>query len=197
MTSQDAQFLQLIHQANLAEVQAGNLAKQRGQNADVKDLGQMFVTDHTQLDQAVQQAARTSGVTLPAAPTAAQQAALGRLRAVSGADFDELWVTTELGWQLQSLALINTELSDGSDQTVTQLAQRAQPTIQRHLDELRALAQSMGIPIPAPTVTPGGTGSPTGTATPGGPGTSTPSTPSTPATPGGTATMETPSPTGS
>jgi putative membrane protein len=181
-TAEDTQFLQLMHQANLAEVQAGNLAKQRGKNGTVKDLGQMFVTDHTQLDQSVQQAASTAGVTLPNAPTADQQRAIDRLKGTSGSEFDRLWVTTELGWHVQSLALIDAELSGGSDQAVVQVAQRAQPTIQQHLDELRALAQNMGIPVPTPSATPSGTGS---------------ATPSTPSTPGGTSTTETPSPTGS
>ena len=95
-STQDTQYLQAVHQVNLFEITAGNLAQQKGQNQQVKDLGKMFVTDHTQLDQTVQSTAQQLNVQLPADPTADQQKVLDKLNNLNGAEFDKAWVTAQL-----------------------------------------------------------------------------------------------------
>ncbi|WBC17145.1 DUF4142 domain-containing protein [Micromonospora sp. WMMA1998] len=182
-STQDTQYLQAVHQVNLYEITAGNLAQQKGQNQQVKDLGKMFVTDHTQLDQTVQSTAQQLNVQLPADPTADQQKVLDKLNNLSGAEFDKAWVTAELAGHVQAIQATQTEISQGSEQSVVQLAQDALPVLQAHYDALVALAQTLGVPVPQTSASgtpgPGGTTSPA----PGGGGTESPA-------PGGTETEE-------
>ncbi|MGK5741974.1 DUF4142 domain-containing protein [Micromonospora sp. URMC 103] len=189
-SSQDTQYLQAIHQTNLFEITTGELAQQKGQNQQVKDLGKMFVTDHTQLDQTVQQTAQQLNVQLPNGPTQDQQAVIDRLNNASGANFDREWVTAQLAGHVQSIQATQTEISQGSEQSVIQLAQTALPVLQAHYDELVQLAQQLGVPVPqasaSGTPSPGGTG--TESPAPGGTGTESPA-------PGGTGT-ESPAPGG-
>ncbi|MFG3704231.1 DUF4142 domain-containing protein [Micromonospora sp. NPDC047670] len=193
-SQQDTQYLQAIHQVNLFEITAGDLAQQKGQNQGVKDLGARLKTDHTQLDQTVQQTASQLGVQLPNEPTADQQSVIDQLNNASGEEFDRLWVTSELTGHVQAIQATQTEISQGSEQSVVQLAQTALPTLQAHYDALVQLAEQLGIPVPQTSGTgtpgPGGTtpapGGTTGTPAPGG-------TTESPA-PGGTVT-ETPAPT--
>ncbi|GAA2700465.1 DUF4142 domain-containing protein [Micromonospora olivasterospora] len=163
-STQDTQYLQALHQVNLFEIASGNLAQQKGQNQQVKDLGAQFVTDHTQLDQTVQSTAQQLGVQLPGSPTADQQKIIDRLNGLSGAEFDKQWVTDELAGHVQAVQATQTEISQGSEQSVVQLAQNALPVLQAHLDALTALAQTLGIPVPqtsaSGTPSPGGTGTP-------------------------------------
>ncbi|MET8836684.1 DUF4142 domain-containing protein [Micromonospora sp. NPDC004540] len=180
-STQDTQYLQALHQVNLFEITAGDLAQQKGQNQQVKDLGKMFVTDHTQLDQTVQSTAQQLNVQLPADPTADQQKVLDRLNNLSGADFDKAWVTAQLAGHVQAIQATQTEISQGSEQSVVQIAQDALPVLQAHLDALTALAQTLGVPVPQ--TSPSGTPSPGGTTSPGPGGTESP-------TPGGTGTEE-------
>ncbi|MCM0675475.1 DUF4142 domain-containing protein [Micromonospora phytophila] len=191
-SQQDTQYLQAIHQSNLFEITAGELAQQKGQNQGVKDLGERFRTDHTQLDQSVQQTATQLGVELPDEPSADQQAVLEQLNNASGEEFDRLWVTSELNGHVQSIQATQTEISQGSEQSVVQLAQTALPILQAHYDALVQLAEQLGIPVPQ-------TGA-TGPASPGGTAPAPPAPPVPPA-PGGTAPApgdtETPAPTGS
>ncbi|GAB3150386.1 hypothetical protein GCM10027290_37900 [Micromonospora sonneratiae] len=199
-SSQDKQFLQAIHQVNLTEIAAGNLAQQKGNNQQVKDLGARFVTDHTQLDQTVQNTAKSVGVSLPNAPNADQQAVLKQLRGVSGSTFDTQWVSSELTMHAQAMQLIQSEISQGADTTVKQVAQDALPVIQAHHEALVALAQRLGVTVPG-TPGPSASGSPTpgtprpGTSSPGTPG-PTNTGPGNTGTPGPTGTPETPGPTG-
>ncbi|MBQ0992488.1 DUF4142 domain-containing protein [Micromonospora sp. PSH03] len=189
-STQDTQYLQAVHQVNLFEITAGDLAQQKGQDQGVKDLGAMLKTDHTQLDQTVQQTASQLGVELPNEPSADQQAVIDQLNNASGAEFDRLWVTSELAGHVQAIQATQTEISQGSEQSVVQLAQTALPTLQTHYDELVALANKLGIPVPqtsaSGTPSPGGTG--TESPAPGGTGTESPA-------PGGTGT-ESPAPGG-
>lgn len=191
-STQDRQYLQAIHQVNLAEIVTGELAQQKGQDQQVKDLGERFVTDHTQLDQTVQDLAKQLGVELPAEPAADQQAVVDQLNNVSGAAFDKQWVTAELAGHVQAIQATQTEISQGSEQSVVQLAQDALPTLQAHYDELVTLAEKLGVPVPQASAS--------GTPAPGGSGSPAPapsvSRPASPSTPGGTETSPAPGGTG-
>ncbi|MEU1886101.1 DUF4142 domain-containing protein [Micromonospora rifamycinica] len=163
-SAQDTQYLQAVHQVNLAEIVTGNLAQKKGQNEQVKELGQQFVTDHTQLDQTVQSTAQQLNVSLPSAPTADQQKVIDKLNGLNGAAFDKAWVTAELAGHVQAIQATQTEISQGSEQSVVQLAQDALPVLQAHYDALVALAQELGIPVPQTSAS--GTASPSGSGTP-------------------------------
>ncbi|WP_432899216.1 DUF4142 domain-containing protein [Micromonospora matsumotoense] len=185
-SAQDTQYLQAVHQVNLAEIVTGNLAQKKGQNEQVKQLGQQFVTDHTQLDQTVQSTAQQLNVTLPNAPTADQQKVIDKLNGLNGAAFDKAWVTAELAGHVQAIQATQTEISQGSEQSVVQLAQDALPVLQAHYDALVALAQELGIPVPQTSAS--------GTASPGGSGTPAPGATTESPAPGGT--TESPQPGG-
>ncbi|MFI7549762.1 DUF4142 domain-containing protein [Verrucosispora sp. WMMD703] len=184
-SEQDTQYLQAVHQVNLYEIAAGELAQEKGQNQQVKELGQQFVTDHTELDQSVQDLAGQLNVELPSEPTTDQQDGLDQLNNASGEEFDRLWVTQELAGHVQAIQATQTEISQGTEPQVVQLAQTALPVLQAHYDALVMLAEELGIPVPET--------SPSGTPSPGGtvpaPGGTTP-------TPGETFTEEAPVPGG-
>ncbi|MFG2100576.1 DUF4142 domain-containing protein [Micromonospora echinaurantiaca] len=184
-SEQDRQYLQAIHRVNLFEITTGDLAQQKAQNQAVKDLGAMFKTDHTQLDQTVQQTASQLNVELPDDVGEEQEAVIEQLNDASGEEFDRLWVTKQLAGHVQAIQATQTEISQGSEQAVVQLAQNALPTLQAHYDALVQLAQQLGVPVPQATVTgtpgpgappaPGGTETPAPGGTPESPGTETPS----------------------
>jgi predicted outer membrane protein len=72
VSTQDAQFLEQAHQANLAEINAGQLAQNPGHSQTVQSIGETLITDHAMLDGATQRTAAALDVTLPNAPTAAR-----------------------------------------------------------------------------------------------------------------------------
>lgn len=192
-SQQDTQYLQAIHQVNLFEISKGEMAGQKAQDQGVKNLGQQIGTDHTQLDETVQQVANQLGVELSNEPTADQQDAMDQMNNASGEEFDQLWVTSNLTGHVQAIQATQTEISQGSDSSVIELAQTALPTLQTHYDELVALANQLGVPVPQSS----GTGTPSPGMTTPGPGATTTESPApgstteSPAPGGGT---ETPAP---
>ena len=164
-SAQDTQYLQAIHQVNLAEIATGNTAQQKASDQQVKDLAARFVTDHTQLDQAVQSTASQTGVTLPNEPTADQKVVMDHLQSLSGRDFDTQWVSAQLTMHTQAQQATETEIAQGTDNAIKQVAETALPVLQAHIDALTALAQSLGIPVTGGTesASPSGTPSPSAT----------------------------------
>ncbi|MGY1618137.1 DUF4142 domain-containing protein [Geodermatophilus sp. SYSU D00691] len=153
-SEQDVTWMQAAHQSNLAEIAAGTSAQQKATTPEVKQLGAMFVQMHTQLDQALTQAAQQLGVQLPSAPTPEQQQQLAAVEQNSGQAYDTAWIAQQIGSHTSTLAATRTELANGSDPTVLAQAQAATPVVQQHLTELRNTAQRYGVP----TSVPGGTG---------------------------------------
>ncbi|MGI5214011.1 DUF4142 domain-containing protein [Plantactinospora sp. CA-290183] len=173
LSAQDKQFLQSIHQSNLAEIATSNLAQQKSANQELKQLATRLVTDHTQLDQRVQSVASSANLALPNKPTNEQQAVMNQLQNVNGADFDTQWVTAQLTAHTQAMQLVQAELTQGSDPSAKQVAQQAAPVLQAHHHALVALAQNLGVPIPGGTTvapSPGGSSAPAPSGTAGTPG---------------------------
>jgi putative membrane protein len=133
------------HQSNLTEIAAGKAAQQKATTAKVRNLGAMFIRDHTTMDAQLRAAAKSLGVSLPSTPNAQQRASLAAVAAKSGSAFDAAWIAAQTTGHRQTLAATDKEISSGSDATVLKLARAARPVVARHYAEL----------------TSGGTGSPT------------------------------------
>ncbi|SCL16367.1 Predicted outer membrane protein [Micromonospora nigra] len=170
-SEQDTQYVQAVHQANLYEIEAGELAQQKAQSQEVKELAQKLYIDHTQLDQSVRELAQQLGIELPTELMGEQKQGLEQLRNASGEEFDRLWVTQSLNGHVTAIQATQTEISQGSEPQVVQLAQTALPVLQAHYDALVQLAEHMGIPVPQASGT--GTPTPGGTMTPAPGGTTT------------------------
>src|SRR3954447_23227343 len=68
-SQQDTTWIVAAHQSNLSEIAAGNAASAQATPDPVRQLGQMFVAMHTQLDADLTATATQPGVTLPESPT--------------------------------------------------------------------------------------------------------------------------------
>ncbi|WP_329083508.1 MULTISPECIES: DUF4142 domain-containing protein [unclassified Streptosporangium] len=155
VSQQDKDFLVQAHQANLAEIEGGKAAEAKTAEPEgresaqtVRDLGERFVVDHTNLDQAVRQVADRLGVKLPDQPTAAQREQLDKLTTLSGADFDKAWISEELEGHRETLTAIDKEIKSGSSPEVKKLATDARPIVQEHVDLLLHAEET---PTPAPS----------------------------------------------
>jgi putative membrane protein len=152
ISSQDQTYLQQAHQTNLAEIAAGTVAEQKGTSAEVRALGKRLVTDHSNLDQALQKVASSEGVALPATPNTQQQALARQYAAATGSAFDRLFITTQLAGHMQAMQAGQTEIDQGMAAPVKGAAQAAAPVIAAHTSLLNQAAKALGIPVaPSPS----------------------------------------------
>ncbi|MDI3330565.1 MAG: DUF4142 domain-containing protein [Micrococcus sp.] len=148
-SEQDATWMAAAHQSNLAEIAAGNAAREHGTTEAVQNMGFVLVEEHQTLDAELTAAAEQLGVELPAAPSAEQQAALKAVMAKKGEAFDAAWIASQIEGHRMTLAAGREEIASGSDPTVIALAEEAGPIVQSHLDSL--LEMSGGTPGAVPS----------------------------------------------
>jgi putative membrane protein len=143
VSAQDRGWLTEAHQANLAEIEVGGLARKKGTTSAVRSSGRMLVTDHTAFDGKVTRLAEHLGVSLPKTPAPADVAAAHRMRRQSGKSFDQDFLSTMVSGHQKVIADTRTEVSQGSSARVVALAKQALPELRKHLATLRK-AQTSG-----------------------------------------------------
>jgi putative membrane protein len=139
----DRAWLAAAHQANLAEVEVGELAKKKGGSAAVRAAGAMLVTDHIASDTQVTRAAKSLKLPLPSAAAPADAAAASRLGDEAGAQFDHDFVATMMAGHQKLIAETQTEINQASTPQVKSLAQSTLPVLRKHLTMLQQ-AESAG-----------------------------------------------------
>jgi putative membrane protein len=81
-------FMKQAMQGDMAEIQVGKLAQEKGGDQQVKDFGQTLVSDHQQNLDKARSLAQTIGMTPPDSVSAGQKATYNKLSKLSGPQFD-------------------------------------------------------------------------------------------------------------
>ena len=149
----DAKILALLHIGDVSEVAQGEIAKDRTQNAGVRDFAVMLVTDHSKADQNVLQLARDQrfgvDLTIAADPQLVQaqkdgQALLAKLRDAAAADFDLLFAREEFAdhdRDIKALTELRRQIGDGTP--VAKLLDETLPTLNMHRDMAQKLIDQL------------------------------------------------------
>ena len=134
----DQSFLNDAVQGDLAEIQMGKLAQQKGQSQGVKDLGQMLEQDHSQHLQKAQQEAQQLGMTPPSEPSAKQKKMYDHLSSMSGQDFDRQFAQEMVTDHKQDIGKFEKQAK--SKGPLADFAQQTIPTLQKHLQTAESLS---------------------------------------------------------
>ena len=156
-------FINEMTVAGKAEVELGNLATQRAQNADVKAFGQMMVKDHTRANTELTQIAKQLNITPAAQLDMKHRELVDRLSKLKGADFDREYMTAmvmgheEVSAKLRTMSegsgTSTTSTSTaragqsvgttGSDAALKQWASKTLPTVQTHLERAKQIQEKV------------------------------------------------------
>jgi putative membrane protein len=135
----DKSFITEAVQGNLAEIQMGQLAQQKGQSDGVKSFGQMLVTDHQANNEKAKEVANQLGVTPPTQPSAKQKADHDKLAKLSGAAFDRQFAQMMVMDHKQDIAKFQRQAKKTND-PLGQYATDTLPVLKKHLDTAQSLA---------------------------------------------------------
>lgn len=143
-SSQDATFLQVTQQYNLAEQAFGQIAQDRGQTAGISQLATTTLNEHKNAQTKVASLAADLGVALPSTLSSVQQAQADQLKSVASSSFDLAYAENQVGGHQRSIAGTQQEISHGSNSSVVSYAKSFLSLEQSHLADAQAQLNAIG-----------------------------------------------------
>ena len=136
-------FLTKAANAGLAEVKLGQLAKEKGTAASVKEFADMMVTDHSAANDKVKQLASSKSVTLPTEPDAEHQKKADDLSKKTGKDFDKEYVDAMVKGHKETVDMFKTASNKVTDPQVKAFIDNTIPTLEHHLQRIQEIKRGM------------------------------------------------------
>jgi len=138
----DSSFLKDAAESGHAEIDAGNLALQKGSAADVKSFAQKMVDDHKKASAELQALAASKNVKLPTEATMVAKGKAKILEKRDGTGFDHAYAENQVSAHKDAVKLFEKASRDAKDADVKAWAAKTLPTLQHHLQEAQALEAS-------------------------------------------------------
>jgi putative membrane protein len=134
-------FVTQASSGNMFEIAAGNLAMQKGVNAEVKAYGTHMVTDHSAAATEMATMANRKGWTVPAAMIEKHQAKLNMLAGLSGTEFDKQYTDMMVTSHMETIGLFQEASSNIGvpDDELRGFAAGKLPTLNEHLQHAQQL----------------------------------------------------------
>jgi putative membrane protein len=132
MTPEDKEFVSDAGMDGLFEVQAGNLALQKAESADVKSFAQRMVTDHGAANAELAQLATTKGLVLPTELGGPMKDAYEHLNGLSGTELDKAYMQHMVEGHNKDVAEFEKVSTTGGDSDLKAWAGKTLPTLQQH-----------------------------------------------------------------
>jgi putative membrane protein len=136
-----------VHEAavgGMAEVELGNLAKEKASSADVKQFGERMATDHGKANDELKQWAQKNNVTLPADVDAKHKALKDRLSKLSGDAFDKAYMREMVTDHQKDVAAFRKASQTAKNADLKAWAGQTLPTLEDHLKQARETASKVG-----------------------------------------------------
>lgn len=145
LSSKGASFVREASAGNQSEIALAQLAQQKAQNPEVKDLAKMLEQDHQQAQEKLQTIAQAHGITLEQTPSYTQRRTQSKLEKLSGADFDQQYAKDMIEDHVTDIKKFQKASEKIEDADVKQYAQDSLATLQKHLEQAKSAAKSAGV----------------------------------------------------
>jgi putative membrane protein len=141
----DPEIAHIVVTANTIDIEAGQLAKGKAANREVKAFAEQMITDHTGVNKLATDLAKRLNVT-PADNSTSQSLkssaneATQSLQGKTGAEFDRAYMEREVAFHQQVLDALDQTLIPGAQNAeLKALLEQTRPAIAGHLEMARAL----------------------------------------------------------
>jgi putative membrane protein len=135
----DQKFVMKAAQGGMAEVQLGELAKEKGSSDAVKQFGQRMVDDHSKANDQLKQLAANKGLDLPSSLDAKDEATKTRLSKLSGDAFDRAYMKDMVADHTKDVSEFRRESQSAKDPDVKNFASQTLPTLEDHLKSAKSV----------------------------------------------------------
>jgi putative membrane protein len=145
----DPNILAVLDETNVIDSATGALAAQKGTDREVREYGQMMVTDHHKMRLSGDSLAKRLSIT-PAPPATdtmrtAQETTMRRLREMArGAEWDRAYIDMAVEMHREALGTAEQAKTSTENVEIEAMIDRARPIIQQHLDRAEAIQRRIG-----------------------------------------------------
>lgn len=139
----DQDFAVNTANAGMTEIQAGQLAEQKGMSKDVKEYGAMMVKDHTAAADRLKMIAASKNITLPSAISPEMQKNIDDLTKEDGKKFDKDYMSMMVSDHKKVISAFEDESKNGSDADIRAFADSTLHTLHQHLDKAEKCQKMM------------------------------------------------------
>ncbi len=136
VAEKDAQFLNDVAASNMAEIRLAQLAQQKGNAQDTKDMGKMLETDHSAVLNDVKNFASARSVTLPAEEKDEAKSYYNNVSAKTGKEFDKDICEHLIDAHKKSIKKFEDAQTDLSDAEIKTWTSNVLPKLRDHLSML-------------------------------------------------------------
>ena len=135
-------FVEKAALTDMFEIESAKLALERSKVKPVKDFAQMMIDTHTATTAELKPLAAAATVTPPSALDNDLMAKLDDLKNAKVEDFDDKYIDQQTDAHENALNLMKDFSANGKDAGLQAFATKATPTVQAHLDQVKALDKS-------------------------------------------------------
>jgi putative membrane protein len=140
-------FAQKAAEGGMLEVKLSQLAQQKSQDQQVKDLAKQLEQDHTQANQQLMQIAKQKNIDLPNDLKGECAETYQAFQQLDGKDFDNAFILHNVKDHLKDIMMFQKEAQNGTDQEIKQFASQTLPKLQQHARHIATVAQAAGLPV--------------------------------------------------
>ena len=145
----DQAFTKSVLERDAGDLQLCQLAAQKSQSDDVKQLGLNIIENRTSLDVQFKVIAKTLSVAEPKGPSKKDKQLIARLEGLSGPQFDEEFIKALAKIYRQDGKDFQVEAQTAQEPSVLQVAQQDANVLSKKLQEIQQIAQAHNIALDA------------------------------------------------
>jgi len=129
---------------NITEVELGKLAIKNGKDKKVKNLGVMMVKDHGKANAKLMILSKAKNLNLSTIPDSSGRKLIVELSKKTGNEFDKAYITIMIADHQEGVKKFADASSRLQDPDLKNYAIKTLPVLQKHLDAINAIHDSMG-----------------------------------------------------
>lgn len=142
VAEEDAEFAVEAANGAMTEVQLGEVARNKGIDPYVKELGNTMVNDHTKANDELKTLAAGKNITLPAMPGESAQKTIADISSKNGKDFDKAYVQQMVKDHEKTVKLFEDGYKNVKDAEIRAFIERTLPVLRSHLDHSKTLRKT-------------------------------------------------------
>ena len=135
----DRRFAEKAMQGGMAEVEAGKMAMDKAQDAQVKAFAKRMVDDHSKANAELTKIASAKGITPPAAVDGGHKRKMDRMSSKTGADFDRAYMDDMVDDHQATVRDFRSAAKSSKDPDIKAFAASTLPTLEQHLQEAKTI----------------------------------------------------------